>query len=121
MKEYERYDALGLAELVRKGEVSPEELLDAALARVSTHNPKLNAVVMRFEERARREIRAGLPDGAFRGVPFLLKDLHAQVAGERLSYGSRLFEKFVSDTDSELTTARLGPGGSCGALSRSNR
>jgi amidase len=102
MQEYERYDALGLAELVRKGEVSPEELLDAALARVSRHNPKLNAVVMNWEERARREIRAGLPDGPFRGVPFLLKDLHAQVAGERLTYGSRLFEKFVSDTESEI-------------------
>ena len=102
MQEYERYDALGLAELVRKGEVSPDELLDAALARVSRHNPRLNAVVMSWEERARREIRAGLPDGPFRGVPFLLKDLHAQVAGERLTYGSRLFEKFVSDTDSEL-------------------
>ena len=57
---------------------------------------------MSFEERARREIRAGLPDGPFRGVPFLLKDLHAQLAGERLTYGSRLFEKFVSETDSEL-------------------
>ncbi len=102
MQEYERYDALGLAELVRKGAVSPEELLDAALARVSKHNPKLNALVMSFEERARREIRAGLPDGPFRGVPFLLKDLHAQLAGERLTYGSRLFEKFVSETDSEL-------------------
>ena len=102
MREYERYDAIGLAELVRKGEVSADELLDAALARVSRHNPKLNAVVMNWEERARREIRAGLPDGPFRGVPFLLKDLHAQVAGERLTYGSRLFENFVSDTDSEI-------------------
>src|SRR5262245_41982553 len=102
MQEYERYDAIGLAELVRKGEVSPDELLDAALARVSRHNPKLNAVVMNWEERARRAIRAGLPDGPFRGVPFLLKDLHAQVAGERLTYGSRLFENFVSDSDSEI-------------------
>src|SRR5258705_5721191 len=102
MQEYERYDALGLAELVRKGAVSPEELLDAALARVSKHNPKLGAVVMSFEERARREIRAGLPGGPIHGVPFLLKDLHAQLAGQRLTYGSRLFAKFVSDTDSEL-------------------
>src|SRR5262245_61386004 len=102
MQEYEKYDALGLAELVRKGEVSPSELLDAALARVSARNPALNAVNMDWSARARREIAAGLPNGPFRGVPFLLKDLHAQVAGERITYGSRLFESFVSDTDSEL-------------------
>ncbi len=102
MREYETYDGLGLAELVRKGEVSPTELLDAALARVSARNPALNAVNMNWEARARRDVAAGLPDGAFRGVPFLLKDLHAQVAGERVTYGSRLFKDFVSDADSEL-------------------
>jgi Asp-tRNA(Asn)/Glu-tRNA(Gln) amidotransferase A subunit family amidase len=102
MRDYEKYDALGLAELVRKGEVSPSELLDAALARVSARNDALNAVNMNFEARARRELAAGLPDGPFRGVPFLLKDLHAQLAGERLTYGSRLFADFVSTTDSEL-------------------
>ncbi|HKC52667.1 MAG TPA: amidase [Myxococcota bacterium] len=102
MREYEKYDALGLAELVRKGEVSPVELLDAALARVSARNPALNALCMSFEARARREIAAGLPAGPFRGVPFLLKDLHAHVAGERLTFGSRLFASFVSETDSEL-------------------
>jgi Asp-tRNA(Asn)/Glu-tRNA(Gln) amidotransferase A subunit family amidase len=102
MREYEKYDAVGLAELVRKGEVSPVELLDAALARVDARNPALNAVNMSFEARARREIGAGLPDGPLRGVPFLLKDLHAQVAGERLTYGSRLFANFVSETDSEI-------------------
>jgi amidase len=103
MREYESYDALGLAELVRKGEVSPKELLDAALARVSARNPGLNAVNMSFEQRARREIERGLPDGPFRGVPYLLKDLHAHVAGERLTFGSRLFRDFVSETDSEST------------------
>ncbi|HTO52957.1 MAG TPA: amidase [Myxococcota bacterium] len=102
MRDYEKYDALGLAELVRKGEVSPKELLDAALARVSARDPALHAVVMRFEERARRELAAGLPAGPFRGVPFLLKDLHAHLAGERLTFGSRLFANFVSDRDSEL-------------------
>ena len=102
MREYESYDALGLAELVRKGEVSPDELLDAALARVSKRNPPLNAVHMLWEARARRAIREGLPAGPFRGVPFLLKDLHAHLAGERLTFGSRLFANNVSDTDSEL-------------------
>jgi amidase len=102
MREYESYDALGLAELVRSGEVKPGELLDAALARVSIRNPPLNAVNMLCESRARRAIDAGLPAGPFTGVPFLLKDLHAQLAGERLTYGSRLFADFVSDTDSEI-------------------
>jgi len=102
MREYESYDALGLAELVRKGDVTPAELLDAALARVSARDHELRAVNMDFEPLARRALAAGLPDGPFRGVPFLLKDLHAQVAGERLTFGSRLFANFVSDTDSEL-------------------
>src|SRR5262249_58601127 len=110
MKEYERYDALGLAELVRKGEVSPEELLDAALARVSKRNPALNAVHMLWEERARQEIRKGLPAGPFRGVPYLLKDLHAHVAGERLTFRSRLFAQNVSRNDSELAARRRPPG-----------
>src|SRR6516225_8387097 len=102
MRDYESYDALGLAELVRKGEVKPAELLDAALARVSVRNGPLNAVNMLFEGRARRALDAGLPAGPFTGVPFLLKDLHAQLAGERISFGSRLWASFVSETDSEL-------------------
>jgi Asp-tRNA(Asn)/Glu-tRNA(Gln) amidotransferase A subunit family amidase len=102
MREYERYDALGLAELVRKGDTSPEELLDAALARVSERNPRLNAVNMVWEAEAREAIRAGLPAGPFRGVPFLLKDLHAHVAGLPLTQGSRLFAQQVSAVDSEL-------------------
>ena len=102
MRDYESYDALGLAELVRKGEVKPVELLDAALARVSARNGPLNAVNMQFEGRARRELDAGLPAGPFAGVPFLLKDLHAQLAGERLTFGSRLWASFVSETDSEI-------------------
>src|SRR5262249_61955050 len=98
MQEYESYDALGLAELVRKGEGSPAELLDAALARVSKRNPALNAVHMLWEARARKQLRDGLPAGPLRGVPFLLKDLHAHLAGERLTFGSRLFAENVSDT-----------------------
>ncbi len=103
MQDYESYDALGLAELVRKGETSAEALLDEALARTESRNPALNAVNMVWADHARAAIRAGLPDGPFRGVPYLLKDLHAQVAGMPLTFGSRLFSRFVSDTDSEIT------------------
>jgi amidase len=101
--EYGRFDALGLAELVKKGYVSPGELLDEALARTALLNPKLNAVVHVMETRAREAIAAGLPGGAFRGVPFLIKDLMTAFAGEPMRCGSRLFENFVPPEDEELT------------------
>jgi amidase/6-aminohexanoate-cyclic-dimer hydrolase len=101
--EYEKYDGLGLAELVARREVSAEELLDAALERVERRNPKLNAVILLCADRARAAIRAGLPEGRFRGVPFLLKDLHATLAGEPISFGSRIYRDFVSDHDAEIT------------------
>ena len=59
--EYESYDAVGLAELVAKGEVSAEDLLDSAIARVEEHNPTLNAVVIPLYGEARAALRAGLP------------------------------------------------------------
>jgi amidase len=99
---YEETDALGLAEWVRKGEVSPDELLDEALTRLERWNPAIGAVVIPMEEQARRAIAAGLPEGPFRGVPFLLKDLHLLVAGVPTTQGCRLFADFVPDHDSEL-------------------
>ncbi|RPI14467.1 MAG: amidase [Lysobacterales bacterium] len=101
--EYGRYDALGLAELVRTGEVSPAELLDEALARTAAVNPRINAVIHLMEGRARDDIAAGLPVGPFRGVPFLIKDLMTAYAGEPMRYGSRLFRDFVPPADEELT------------------
>jgi amidase len=101
--EYGRYDALGLAELVRTGQVSPSELLDEALARTALVNPKINAVIHLMEGRAREAIAAGLPEGPFRGVPFLIKDLMTAYAGEPMRFGSRLFKDFVPAEDEELT------------------
>jgi amidase len=101
--EYGRYDALGLAELVKRGDVNPTELLDEALARNSLVNPKINAVVHLMEARAREAIAAGLPDGPFRGVPFLIKDLMTAFAGEPMRCGSRLFRDYVPAADEELT------------------
>ena len=89
--DYEQHDALGLADLVRKGRVSPAELLEAAIARVEARNGAVNAVVSRLYDEARRAIAAGLPDGPFRGVPYLMKDLTAPVAGARMTRGSRFF------------------------------
>ena len=102
--EYEHQDALGLAAWVRGGKVSPQELLEAAVARVEARNPAINAIVIRAFEEGRKAIEAGLPDGPFRGVPWLLKDLHAAWTGVRLTNGSRFFADNVSDYDSELVS-----------------
>lgn len=77
--EYADYDGLGLAGLLRRGEVSPREVLEAAIERSERLNPRLNALVHEDFERARSSL-AGLPDGPFRGVPFLVKDLGCPVA-----------------------------------------
>jgi amidase len=83
-------DATGQAELVRRGELTPLELVEAAIARVEHLNPRLNAVIHEHFDRARREARERLPDGPFRGVPFLLKDLAGgHAAGDPYHWGTR--------------------------------
>jgi amidase len=102
LNDYQDYDALGLAELVRSGEVSAEELLEAAISQVERHNPAINALVVEMYEHAEASIAAGLPQGPFTGVPFLLKDLRATFAGVPTSSGSRLFAHESATHDSEL-------------------
>jgi Asp-tRNA(Asn)/Glu-tRNA(Gln) amidotransferase A subunit family amidase len=89
--EYEAYDGLGLAELVATGQVTPTELLEAAIERVEARNGAVNAVISRLYHRAESAIAAGLPDGPFRGVPFLLKDISGWLAGDQVTRGSRFF------------------------------
>jgi amidase len=89
--DYEQHDALGLADLVRRHEVTPEALLDAAIERVEARNGRVNAVIMKLYDHGRRAIAEGLPDGPFRGVPFLVKDLTASLAGVRMTRGCRFF------------------------------
>jgi Asp-tRNA(Asn)/Glu-tRNA(Gln) amidotransferase A subunit family amidase len=101
-KEYDNYDAVGLAELVRTRQVSPEELLEEAIARVEQRDSALNSVVNKLYDHARAAIRAGLPNGPLHGVPFLLKDLHALCAGAVTTNGSRFFQDNRADHDSEL-------------------
>jgi amidase len=98
-EEYAKHDALALAELVRNKEVEPEELLDAAIARAEAVNEKVNAIVVRLYEEARETIRRGLPEGPFRGVPFLAKDLLFQMKGVECGNGSRLFLGYKPDHD----------------------
>ncbi len=101
-KEYDQYDGLGLAELIRTHQVSAAEMCEAAVRRIERFNPRLNAVVTPLFEFARRSIARGLPAGAFQGVPFLLKDLLSALAGAPLSFGCRALKDFVPDHDSEL-------------------
>ena len=101
-EQFERYDGLGLAELIRTKEATPEEVLAATLERIDGRNPAINAVVTRMDDHARAAIRAGLPDGPFKGVPYLLKDLGALYTGVVTSYGSGLFASNVPDHDSEI-------------------
>lgn len=99
--EYEAHDALGLAELVQKREVSASELLEAAIERIETRNPRLNAVVTKLYDAAQERARGPL-DGPFAGVPFLVKDLTLQLEGARITHGSRFWRDNVCTKDSTL-------------------
>src|SRR5689334_8627546 len=96
ISEYTAFDALGLAELVRRREVTPSELMDVASTAIEQVNPALNAVISSLRDDAERAIRAGLPEGPFTGVPYLVKDLGILVAGTPTGMGSRLFQGLVS-------------------------
>jgi amidase len=103
MDDYSNYDGLGLADLVARKEVSPAELVEAAIERVERHNPSLNAVVYKGYEDARKAAQGPLPDGPFKGVPFLIKDLGMPVAGWPRSSGSRFAQHMVDQADGGLT------------------
>jgi Asp-tRNA(Asn)/Glu-tRNA(Gln) amidotransferase A subunit family amidase len=100
--EYVRMDAIALADLVAKGEISPDELLEAAIARCEQVNPRINAVVIEHFDLARKAARDGLPNGPLRGVPFLLKDLYMSLRGTVTSEGSIAFRDRVAAYDSTL-------------------
>ena len=100
--EYDAHDGLGLAELVRRKEVTPADLLDAAVSRIEAGNPTLNAVVHRMYDEARAALAAGLPEGPFRGVPFLLKDLGSKYGGVPTGSGNRLLRDVPAPRDSEI-------------------
>jgi len=108
-KEYGSYDGLGLAALVKKGEVSASEVLDAAIARTDAVDPKINAVVVRHDDYARRQIQKGLPDGPFTGVPFLIKDLN-YLAGTRTTSGATVYKDVVAQTDNTVSQRFLASG-----------
>ena len=100
--EYDRYDGLGLAELVRTKQVPAEDLLDEAIARVERVNPKLNALICRRFDEARVEARSPQLEGPLAGVPFVAKDLGPALAGVRMTSASRYFENYVPAADDEF-------------------
>ncbi len=100
--EFDRYDAMGLAELVRQGQVTPAELCNEAIERIERINPKLNAVVTRMYDQGQKEAAGPLPEGPFTGVPLLLKDLHFEFSGVPMTSGCKALRDYVPDHDSEM-------------------
>ena len=100
--DYGAYDGLGLAELVKNGEVTARELVEEAIRRIEDLNPRLNAVIHKAYDLARDVAEGDIPRGPFQGVPFLVKDLMSPVAGMPMCRGSRFHQGFVPDHDSEL-------------------
>src|SRR5574338_717213 len=105
LAEYADYDGLGLAELVETNDVSPVELLEAAIERVERHNARLNAVVYKAYDEARAVAAKPLPDGPFKGVPFLIKDLGVRVKGWPRTSASR-FARVDSDGEDSILIER---------------
>lgn len=102
---YADYDGLGLAELVRNKDVSPAELIESAIERAERHNGKLNAIVYKAYDEARANAKH-LPDGPFKGVPFLIKDLGLEVAGMPRTDGTS-FNKNEKDKFDGLLVQRF--------------
>jgi amidase len=99
LPEYDSLDATALAALVKKGDVSPEELLQAAIERIEARNPALNAVVHPMFERARRRL-PDLPDGPLKGVPFLVKDLKLKISGTPTTNSTKLNREVLAERSS---------------------
>lgn len=102
MDDYANYDALGLAELVRKGDVSANELLSEAVTRAEKAQTDLNCFSAMFPDYAENQIATGLPDGIFAGVPMAVKDLGFEIKGQPITNGSQAFKGNVAGHDSVM-------------------
>lgn len=104
IENYSDYDATALADLVQKGETTPAEILEEAISRAERHNPKLNAITHKAYDEARKAAASGnIPDGPFRGVPFLIKDIASPVKGWPQTSGSRFLRDVIAAEDGALT------------------
>ena len=100
--EYDQFDGIGLAKLVRDGEINATELCEEAIRRTEDLNPKLNAIITPLYDFAREAAKRSRPDAPFCGVPFLLKDVHHALKGFAMSSGSKLLRNFVPRNDAEI-------------------
>nr|WP_202422554.1 amidase [Gordonia sp. SID5947] len=110
MDEYRRHDATALAELVRRGEITPTELLALARQRADAVNPRLNAIVRRMDEEADARASGQELSGPFAGVPFLIKDLAQEYKGYPTSSGSRSLARHVAPEHSHVVRRFLDAG-----------
>lgn len=101
LRTYKESDALGLAELVHKGEVTPAELVEAAVTTIEGVNPQLNAVIHRLYDMGRERAEVVDRDAPFAGVPFLLKELASSWDGAPNTNSCRYLKDVVADFDTE--------------------
>ncbi|WP_113929252.1 amidase family protein [Bacillus sp. P14.5] len=101
LDEYDKYDGLGLAALVKEGDVSPDELLSSAIDRIEKLNPGLNAVINKMYEEAQKALKTIDLNRTFAGVPILLKNAQQDIKGQPLSIGSKVLSNYISDADAE--------------------
>ena len=103
-KEYQQYDATGLAGLIRAKEISALEVVETAIERVEALNPELNAVIATLFDQAMDEVKQAPPDGPLGGVPFLLKDLNTFCVGAPATNGCLAFKDVHPEKDSILVS-----------------
>lgn len=108
--EYSDYDGLALADLVDRGEVTPPELVEEAVTRIEKHNGVLNAVIFKAFDDARARAKESLPDGPFKGVPFLLKDILGDMKGWPTTHGTAFLKDYRPEQNSELVNRFLAAG-----------
>jgi len=101
---YATEDALGLGGLVRRGEVSALELVDESIRRIEQVNPQLNAVIHKAYESARETAQGPLPDGLFKGVPYLAKEVATMWNGQPTTNSCEYLKDFVAPLDLEIVT-----------------
>lgn len=101
MLDYKQYDALGLAELIRKKEVTPAEVHEAAIREIEHKNDKLNTVIYKMYDQSQKE-QATQQTGIFAGVPFLAKNIGQEVKAQPMTEGSKSLADFKASEDSEF-------------------
>lgn len=104
MDDFGSYDALGLAGLVRAGEVTPAELVEEVITRIEAMNPQLNAVIRTTYDSARETAASDVPEGPFQGVPYMMKELATMWEGVPQTNSSAYFKDFVAPVDSEIVS-----------------